>query len=148
VSGLFVMGLVTAVSRWRAGLLADRHGVQPFLWPLMVLAVAGTALVAWSVTGSGGAAAVPFLAGMVVIGLGYGALQNLTLVAAFAVVSRRQHQVASAVWNVGFDAGTALGSVLVGSVAGRTSFATAFLVAAAVTAALVPVAVTRPRHAR
>ena len=63
------------------------------------------------------------------IGLCYGALQNLTLLISFEVVSRRHHNLASAAWNVGFDAGTALGSVAVGAIAELTSFATGLLVA-------------------
>ena len=33
--GLLVMGLVSALGRWRVGRLADRYGVQRFLWPLV-----------------------------------------------------------------------------------------------------------------
>ena len=72
------------------------------------------ALVAWSVADSDGVRVGSFLVAMLLIGLCYGGLQNLTLLISFAAVSRRHHNLASAVWNVGFDAGTALGSVAVG----------------------------------
>jgi MFS family permease len=141
--GLFVMGLVAALSRWRAGVLADRYGTQRFLAPLVLLTGVGMALLAWSVTDTAATSALVFVAGMVVLGLAYGALQNLTLVLAFSVVSRRHHNLASAVWNVGFDAGTALGSVAVGVMAATTSFTTAFLVVACLATAAVPVALLR-----
>ena len=65
----------------------------------------------------------------------------------FAAVSRRHHNLASAVWNVGFDAGTALGSVAVGVIAQVTSFTTAFLVVGALTLATLPLALRRSvRH--
>ena len=84
------------------------------------------------------------VAAMVVLGLCYGGLQNLTLLISFAAVSRRHHNLASAVWNIGFDAGTALGSVAVGVIAGLTSFSAAFLVAGAIAVATLPLALHRP----
>ena len=86
-----------------------------------------------------------FLVGLLLLGLCYGGLQNLTLVISFAAVARRHHNLASAVWNVGFDAGTALGSVLVGVIAELTSFATALLVAGVMAMATLPLAVRRLR---
>ncbi len=143
--GLFLMGLVAAVSRWRAGMIADRYGAERFVWPLVLATLAGMALTAWSVVHGDATRTWAFLLGMVVLGLAYGALQNLTLVIAFHAVHRRHHNLASAVWNVGFDAGTGLGSVAVGAVALHTSFTTALLLAAAVSVVVLPVAVVRGR---
>ena len=142
--GLFLMGLSAALSRWRAGVLADRHGPQRFLVPLVPLTGVGMALVSWSVADLDGVRVGSFLAAMVLIGLCYGALQNLTLLISFTAVSRRHHNLASAVWNVGFDAGTALGSVAVGVIAELTSFAAAFLLAGVVAVATLPLALLRP----
>ncbi len=139
-AGLLVLGLVGAISRWRAGKLADRYGAQPFVWPLVLLTGVGMALVAWSVSDPDSTKTLTFLAAMAVVGLAYGALQNLTLVMAFGAVSRRHHNLASAVWNIGFDAGTALGSVAVGAIAVQTSFSSAFWVIACLTVAVLPVA--------
>ncbi len=136
--GLLLMGLAAAVARWRIGLLADRHGAQRFLVPLVPLTGASMALLAWSVADAGAVRVGSFLVAMFLIGVSYGGLQNLTLVISFDAVSRRHHNLASAVWNVGFDAGTALGSVAVGVIAQLTSFTTAFLLAAAITAATLP----------
>ena len=140
--GLLVMGAVAALGRWRAGLLADRYGAARFLWPLVLLTGASTALLAWSVA-PGGTRAPAFLVAAAMLGLAYGALQNLTLVVAFGAVSRRHHNRASAVWNIGFDAGTALGSVAVGVLAQAASFATAFLVVACVAVSVLPAALVR-----
>lgn len=143
--GLFVMGLSAALSRWRIGVLADRQGVRPFLVPLVVLTALAMALLSWSLAGTGGVRIGSFLAAMLLLGLCYGGLQNLTLLMSFASVERRHHNLASAVWNVGFDAGTALGSVAVGVVAELASFSTAMLVAGAVAVATLPLAVQRVR---
>jgi predicted MFS family arabinose efflux permease len=143
--GLLLMGLSAALSRWRIGVLADRYGAHRFLVPLVPLTGLGMALVAWSVAGSDGVRAGAFLVAMLLVGLCYGGLQNLTLVISFAAVSRRHHNLASAVWNVGFDAGTALGSVAVGVIAQLTSFTTAFLVAGAIALATFPLALRRAR---
>lgn len=141
--GLLLMGLSAALSRWRIGVLADRYGAHRFLVPLVPLTGLGMALVAWSVAGSDGVRAGAFLFAMLLVGLCYGGLQNLTLVISFAAVSRRHHNLASAVWNVGFDAGTALGSVAVGVIAQLTSFTTAFLVTAAIAVSTLPLAARR-----
>ncbi|MEO5665747.1 MAG: MFS transporter [Nocardioides sp.] len=143
-AGLFLMGLSAALSRWRIGVYADRYGAQRFLVPLVPLTGVGMALVAWSVADSDSLRTVTFLVAMLLVGLSYGGLQNLTLLISFTSVSRRHHNLASAVWNVGFDAGTALGSVAVGVIAGLTSFATAFLVAGAIAVATLPLALRRP----
>ena len=139
-AGLLVLGLVGAISRWRAGKLADRYGAEPFVWPLVLLTGVGMALVAWSVSDPDSTKTLTFLAAMAVVGLAYGALQNLTLVMAFGAVSGGHHNLASAVWNIGFDAGTALGSVAVGAIAVQTSFSSAFWVIACLTVAVLPVA--------
>ena len=141
--GLLLMGLSAALSRWRVGVFADRYGPQRFLVPLVPLTGVAMALVSWSVASSDGARVGSFLVAMLLIGLCYGGLQNLTLLISFTAVSRRHHNLASAVWNVGFDAGTALGSVAVGVIAQLTSFATAFLIAGAFAVATLPLALRR-----
>lgn len=146
-AGLFVMGLVAAASRWRVGRLADRHGAERFLWPLVLLTIAGTGLTAWAVAAED-TRAVAFLVAMLLLGTAYGGLQNLTLVVSFAAVSRRLHNAASAVWNIGFDLGTAAGSIAVGAIATGTSFSTALAVAALVSVMVLPLALVRSRVGR
>ena len=57
------------------------------------------------------------LVAVLVFGLGYGAVQNVTLVIAFARAGAAGAPTASAVWNAAFDTGTALGAFGVGALA-------------------------------
>lgn len=143
-AALFTFGFLAALARWRAGIVADHWGAERLLPPLLVLASVGTALIAWSISSSSGTLAWALIAGISVVGIGYGGLQNLTLVVSFNAVSQRRHDLASATWNAGFDAGTGLGSILTGVVAGVTSFTSALLVVAAVAIAALPLAWLRP----
>jgi MFS family permease len=143
---LFLISLGAAFSRWLAGSLADRAGPKPFLIPLLLLTGLGMAGVAWWVHRHPPAWAL--LLAVTVVGLGYGALQNLTLVVAFQAVSRDRVNQASAAWNMGFDAGTGLGALATGYLATAFSFPAAFLVLAAVCVAAVAVAVRVPDQAR
>lgn len=145
---LFVMGLAAALARWGAGVIADRHGAQRFLWPLLLLATAGTALTAWSVVHPGATRTWALLVGVAVVGISYGALQNLTLVVSFSVVRGSHSDLASATWNIGFDTGTAIGSIAVGAIAVATSFTVALVIAAAVTIGALPLATRRPGVSR
>ncbi|MGB7449727.1 MAG: MFS transporter [Ornithinimicrobium sp.] len=147
---LFAIGATAALARWGAGGLADRFGTHRFMWPLTLLTVVGMLLCAWAVSGEGssGWVAAGFVVAAALVGVSYGALQNLTLVLAFSVVTRRHMQLASAVWNVGFDAGTGLGSVLVGLLAAGYGFPTALTVAAAVSACTIPLALVRSARPR
>ena len=129
MAGLFGLTVAAALSRWLVGGLADRHGPRRFVPPLLALCAAGLELCAWSITGSG-PGAVGLIVGMTVVGISYGSLQNLTLVSAFAAVPDRERSVASAVWNIGFDTGTGLGSLVVGFIAAGTSFAVGLLTTA------------------
>ncbi|MFI5771647.1 MFS transporter [Streptomyces sp. NPDC051658] len=145
LAGLLLLTGTAAVSRWRFGALADRYGTRPFLWPLVIVTAAGLALTAWAVTSPEATGVVPLLAGTALVGVSYGGLQNLTLVDAFAAVDRRSSNVASAVWNIGFDAGTGVGALLVGYLATAASFSLALVVTAALSLATLPLALTR-RH--
>ncbi|MCK9794118.1 MFS transporter [Isoptericola sp. 4D.3] len=131
VAGLLGFTAATALARWLVGGLADRFGPRVFLAPLLAVCAGGLALCAWAIA-DGGTRPVLLVLGMTVVGVSYGSLQNLTLVAAFAAVPARQHSTASAVWNIGFDAGTGLGSLVVGFIAAGTSFSVGLLTTAAV----------------
>lgn len=144
--GLALFTIATAVSRWRIGSLADRYGTRVFLWPLVLLTVAGLALTALAVENPDGTKVVFFLIGLALVGIGYGGIQNLTLLLSLGAVSRKDYGTASAFWNIGFDAGTGLGSVLVGAIAAKLSFPPALLVAAAISLATLPLAFARGRR--
>ncbi|WP_326764134.1 MFS transporter [Streptomyces sp. NBC_01591] len=151
LAGLLLLTGTAAVSRWRFGALADRYGTRPFLWPLVIVTAVGLILTAWAVSEPEATGVVPLLAGMALAGVSYGGLQNLTLVDAFAAVDRRSSGVASAVWNIGFDAGTGLGALLVGYLATGASFSLALVATAVLSLVTLPLAFARrrgtgPRH--
>lgn len=112
--GLLLWGATGAFARWRVGLLADRSGLRLLLPSASVLSIVGLLIVVAGLLLNGSASWIVTLAGSAVLGLGYGATQNLTLVAAFARARQRETATVSSVWNVGFDTGTAIGSGLVG----------------------------------
>ena len=143
VAGLLGFTAATALARWGVGGFADRFGPRVFLAPLLLVCAGGLALCAAAIA-DGGARPALLVLGMTVVGVSYGSLQNLTLVAAFAAVPARQHSTASAVWNIGFDAGTGLGSLVVGFIAAGTSFSVGLLTTAVVcVVAAVAVMLTR-----
>ncbi|MGV8877189.1 MAG: MFS transporter, partial [Rhodoglobus sp.] len=129
---LALLTLSAAITRWAIGGLADRFGATRFLWPLVLLSVAGLVMTALAVQNPNATSVVLFLGGMTLVGIAYGGLQNLTLLLCLAVVKRQQYGTASAVWNIGFDMGTAAGSVLIGSLAAGLAFTPAILVAAGI----------------
>lgn len=116
---LLVVGVTAALSRWLVGSLADRWGARRFLAPVLAGAGAAMAACAWAVRHEQNPV---LIAAATAFGLFYGALQNVTLLVAFAVVRPAQVPSASAGWNIGFDAGTASGSVLTGVLAATYSF--------------------------
>jgi MFS family permease len=141
--GLALLTLSAAVTRWGIGGLADRHGAKPFLWPLVVLSVVGLILTALAVQNPDATGVLLFLVGLTLVGIAYGGLQNLTLLLSLAAVRREQYGTASAVWNIGFDLGTAVGSVLIGTLAVAFSFPTVVLVAAGISLLTLPLAFLR-----
>ena len=129
VVGLFAFTGVTAFSRWLAGGLADQFGPHRFISPLLAVGAVGLGFAAWAVTVPE-RSPVALVAGMMLVGLAYGALQNLTLVVSFAAVPSRLRNVASTTWNIGFDTGTGLGSLVVGFIAAGASFTAGLAVTA------------------
>lgn len=145
VAGLALFSATAALSRWRMGTLADRSGAHRFIWPLVLLSSVGMLVIAWAVRDRAATVAVLLLVGMAIVGVSYGGLQNLTMLITFEAVTRRHYSQASAVWNIGFDTGTGVGSVLVGLVAAGTSFGTALVVVAGTCLATLPLALSRSR---
>lgn len=142
IPALALMELTAAIFRWWIGGVADRHGAHRFVAPFVVLTVLGVGAIAWAVDEQ----SVPLLLlGALVLGSAYGALQNLTLVLSFAAVSRRHVGLASSIWNVGYDLGTAIGSMLVGAIATAADFPAALLVTAVFALVTLPLAVASRR---
>jgi predicted MFS family arabinose efflux permease len=113
-TALLLLGITGALSRWRAGLLADRVGHR-LLLPLSVgLTSAGLAAVAVGLVAGPGPGTAAVLVGSAVFGAGYGAAQNLTLLSAFGRAGADGATTASALWNISFDAGVGLGALALG----------------------------------
>ncbi|MFD4953607.1 MFS transporter [Streptomyces sp. NPDC058451] len=132
---LLAFTATAALCRWGFGHVADRRGAAPAIAPLLFAGAAGLAVIgAGAVRGSGPAGPVLVVAGMLVVGVAYGGLQNLTLVQAFAAAGERARSSVSVAWNVGFDAGTGLGAFAAGAVVTVSSYTAAYAALAAVTA--------------
>jgi predicted MFS family arabinose efflux permease len=140
---LLLFGVTGAVTRWRAGMLADRLGTR-LLLPL-ALAVAAVGLVVTAVGLGAGALWVPL--GAAVFGAGFGATQNLTLVSAFVRGGEGRTTTASAMWNASFDAGTATGALVLGIVAAGIGLDWTYVLVAALLVAALPLASAAARVA-
>ena len=146
--GLGLLGVGVIVGRTFAGLISDRRGPGALVWPGLAVAALGMAGIAGLLSVS----ANPwwFIAPTVVFGLGFGAVQNEALVGSFERMPRSRLGTASASWNISFDAGTGLGSVVMGGFAGF-GYVVLFTIAAGVVLAVGgPAAVgarkTRPKR--
>ncbi|MFG2226195.1 MFS transporter [Streptomyces sp. NPDC048644] len=110
---LFLLSGAVVVGRWVAGVVSDRVGTGRLLVPSVLACVVGM--------GGFGLATAPFGDGTVlsavaavVYGLGFGALQNDTLVIMFRRAGPHGHGAASTAWNMAYDAGTGIGAMAVG----------------------------------
>jgi predicted MFS family arabinose efflux permease len=143
-AALLLFGVTAALGRWRAGLLADRVGTRLLLPVALAAGAVGLAAVALGL----GTSDVVVLGGAAVFGAGYGAVQNLTLVSAFARAGEGGSTAASAMWNASFDAGTAAGALALGLVAAGVGLDRTFVLVAAVLLAGLPLARAAARPAR
>ncbi|HEY5429923.1 MAG TPA: MFS transporter [Solirubrobacteraceae bacterium] len=141
--GLLVFAVAAALARWQAGAQVDRPGRMWLLAGACAIAIAGLLALGAGLSGPSDGVV---LAACAMLGVGYGAVQCLTLVYAFARTTSSERPVASAVWNGAFDAGTATGAVLIGalSATGMGWWGT-FAVLAVLVAAVMPAAVSSTR---
>ncbi|MFC4867945.1 MFS transporter [Streptomonospora arabica] len=152
-AALLAFGVLSVCGRWAAGTLSDRHRRPVLLAYGSVAAVAGMAFSAaalwgagdgWSGPGAWGAAAA--VAGAGLFGAGFGAVQNDTIVIMFRRAGARAYGTASAVWNIGYDAGTGLGSFALGVAIQAAGYGPAFAAMGAVLAACLPAAFALARR--
>lgn len=145
-AALLVWGTTGGLTRWRVGLLADKFGLKQLLPTSSVLNIIGIGAVASGLLLDGAASWALILIGSAVLGTGYGAVQSLTLLAAFQQARHQQPVTVSSVWNIGFDTGLALGSGLVGMMTVATPIPGALALTALFILASMPLAarVSRP----
>lgn len=145
-AALLVFGGAGAGARWVAGMLADRVDVGRLMPGGIVLFSAGMAVVA---AGLAGGSSTWVVIGAGVAGLGFGSVQNLTLVTAFAIAGPARSTLASATWNAAFDSGAAVGALAVGWIAaGAVGLPGTFLGCAGLVLLTVPLAVRGAHRVR
>ena len=116
-------------ARWRAGGLADRAGPARLLPACAAIGMLGLALIALGSSGTGIWPGILVAVGAAVFGIAYGGAQNLTLLLSFDLAGADRRAGASAAWNATYDAGTAIGALLIGAIAAGSSLSTAMLAA-------------------
>ena len=115
--------------------------------PFVLLTVVAFVALAWLVRDQVSASqVVTWVLACALVGLCYGALQNLTMLQAFAAAGPRRVGTASAIWNAGFDAGTATGSLVVGWVAVGSGFGPGMALTAVLSFLTLPLALVRARR--
>ena len=123
---LLLHAATATASRWWAGRFGDRHGAATLMVPGTLLAAAGTAtlVMSWS------PAAV--LVGAVLLGAGFGAVQNASLATLYDQVDTSSYGSVTAVWSVAYDSGLGAGAVGFGLLASSAGYSAGFAVMAAV----------------
>ena len=123
---LLVQTAAATVARWAAGRAGDRLGARRLLVPSVLTGVAGAvlAIAVWEPSF--------VVAGMLLFGIGFGALQNLTLALMYEGVPERAFGGVSAVWNTSYDIGIGAGAVGFGFLTQAGGFPLGFAATAAV----------------
>ena len=124
-AALFVQPASSTLSRWIAGRIGDRRGQRCLLVPGLVLTAAGMAAVACT------GVPVAVIAGALVSGIGFGALQNATLTLMYERVTAGQEGAVSASWNAAYDLGMAAGACGAGLAVTALGYPVTFVLTAA-----------------
>lgn len=135
-ASLAAYAALVVVGRWSAGFSYDRHGRTLLLLPGMAAAVCGTALIAAGLWGS----PLWVLAGAALFGLGFGAVQNETVTLMLNRAGPTGQGRASAVWNIGYDAGAGAGAMALGLLIQTLGYGPAFAALAVALLAVLPMA--------
>ena len=134
---LLVVGVTSTISRWWGGRFGDRRDPRLLLAPGLVACAVGMAGLPF-----GG---VILLAGAVLFGIGFGLLQNATLILMMERVSKSEYGLGSTLWNAAFDAGTGIGAFSFGFAISALGFYWSFFLCSALLAsALVLVVLDQP----
>lgn len=140
-TALFALFAAMVVGRWAAGVWSDRRGAGRLVVPGAVACALGTAGFAAATSPAADVSPVATaVAAAVVFGLGFGIVQNDTLVVMFRRAGAGGNGTVSTAWNLAFDAGTGVGAVSVGLVSQGLGVAGAYAVAAVLILGVVPFA--------
>ncbi|MDQ6848577.1 MAG: MFS transporter, partial [Actinomycetota bacterium] len=140
---LLVFGITGALTRWRAGVQVDRSGAsgaRTLLSAALGCAAVGLAAVAVLLHARATVGVVALVVAAGTFGVGFGAVQNITLLLAFGRAGRAHTSTASALWNASFDTGTGLGAFGVGAVSVGVGLSWTYAGCALLILATVPVA--------
>ncbi|MDT7746896.1 MAG: hypothetical protein QOD96_558 [Pseudonocardiales bacterium] len=122
-----------------AGHLVDRRGLGGrLLGPGVLIAVIGLLAEVLVAPAPSVGGAVLLASGAVLVGFGFGLVQNDSMVALFAAAGAARYGRASALWNIAFDAGTGAGAVGLGAVAELFGFRVTFGAAALLLVLVLP----------
>lgn len=119
-SALLVVGVTSTASRWWAGRFGDRRDPRLLLAPGLLACTLGMAGLP-----HGG---VILMIGAGLFGIGFGLLQNSTLILMMERVSKSEYGLGSTLWNAAFDAGTGIGAFLFGFVISVVGYSLAFFI--------------------
>ncbi|GEL25914.1 MFS transporter [Pseudonocardia sulfidoxydans NBRC 16205] len=123
---LFATAAGALVGRFLAGeLVARRELGGRLLVPGVLIGAVGMAAEVVAALLTAGAAPL-LVAGALLVGFGFGMVQNDSLVQLFAFGGPARYGRASALWNAAFDSGFGVGAVGLGAVAGPFGFAAAY----------------------
>lgn len=141
-TALFAQALAATFSRWWAGRNGDRHGHARLVIPGLALASAGMLVTVWL------ASPVAVLAGMCLFGVGFGILQNVTLMLMISRVPPSGIATANALWNVAYDAGYGAGPAVFGLFAGSVGYPIVFAMTGVLMLTALPAGLREHRSAR
>ncbi|MET7277572.1 MFS transporter [Kribbella sp. NPDC005582] len=137
-TALLLQAVTAPGARWLAGRYSDRLGparLLPVALTLSALGAAGFILISHPLA---------ILTGATLFGLGFGAAQNLTLTLMYNRAPTSRYNQVSALWNLAYDGGWALGALAFGAVLAGTTYPVAFALTAAVVAvAIIPTVVAK-----
>lgn len=137
-AALLANASASTLFRWIAGRHGNRLGSSKLLVQGVIAAAAGTLLIALTFS------AIAVVAGMMLLGAGFGIAQNASLSLMYERAPASAYDTVSAVWNIAYDAGLGVGSSCFGVLAAWAGYPAAFVVtSAAMGAALVAARMNR-----
>lgn len=134
---LLAMSIGVNIGRLGVGAISDVVGPGRMVLPAVLAGAIGMAGIA-ILTGAGPETIAPVAA--LAYGIGFGAVQNETLVVMLRRTGPKGHGLASTVWNMAYDGGAGVGAVVLGGVVALTSHEAAFALSAVLIAATAPLA--------
>ena len=136
-TALLSMSIGVNVGRLGVGAISDTIGPGRMVLPAVLASAIGMAGVA-ALIGAGPEAAAPVAA--LAYGIGFGAVQNETLVVMLQRAGPMGRGLASTVWNMAYDGGAGVGAIMLGAVVALASHEAAFAVSATLILATAPLA--------